>query len=248
MKGTKENNIDLEKFEKKIYSQNGEDGITMKLIELIYDKDKFNIKYYVEFGVQNGMECNTRILREKYNWNGLQMDGSNENLNINLRKEFITKENIIKLLKKYNVPSKINLLSVDIDFNDFYCLNEILKNYNCDIIICEYNATHLPNEDNVIIYKSKGMWDNSNYFGSSLLSLYKLGKKHNYSLIYCDKSGVNCFFIHNDIIKSKNLNFKNYNNITKIYRPPKYGKGPNGGHKQDQHNIKYITYEEAINL
>ena len=32
--------------------------------------------------------CNTRILRERYNWNGLQMDGSNENLEINLRKEW----------------------------------------------------------------------------------------------------------------------------------------------------------------
>ena len=54
------------------------------------------------------------------------MDGGNENLKINLRKEWINKENIIDLFKKYNVPKNINLLSVDIDFNDFYCLKEIL--------------------------------------------------------------------------------------------------------------------------
>ena len=52
-------------FEKKIFSQNGEDGITEKLIELIYNGD--NNKFFVEFGVQKGIECNTRILREKYN-------------------------------------------------------------------------------------------------------------------------------------------------------------------------------------
>jgi hypothetical protein len=206
--------MDLEVFEKKYFSQNGEDGITMKLVELIYDNN--DDKFYVEFGVENGNECNTRILREKYKWNGLQMDGGNENDIINLRKEFITKENIVELFVKYNVPKHINLLSVDIDFNDFYCLNEILKNYTCDIIICEYNATHSPDEDNIIIYDKNGSWDATNYFGASLLSYEKLAKKYNYSLIYCNENGVNCFFLHNDIIKQKNLEFKNFGDITKI--------------------------------
>ena len=165
--------MDLSLFEKKVYSQNGEDGITAKLIDLIYNyNDKYD-KFYVEFGVENGIECNTRILREKYNWKGLQMDGNHENERINLRKEFIMKENIVELFRKYNVPRHINLLSVDIDFNDFYCLKEILENYQCDIIICEYNATHLADQDKIIIYDKRGGWDGTNYFGSSLLSLYK---------------------------------------------------------------------------
>ena len=127
--------INLSYFERKQFSQNGEDGITEKLIELIYNGNNNN-KFFVEFGVENGLECNTRILREKYKWKGLQMDGSYENSEINLRKEWISKENIIGLFKKYNVPKNINLLSVDIDFNDFYCLKEILSVYTCDIIIC----------------------------------------------------------------------------------------------------------------
>lgn len=239
--------INLSDFEKKIYSQNGEDGITMKLIELIYHGNNDN-KFYVEFGVENGNECNTKVLREKYNWNGLQMDGSNKNDSINLRKEFITKENVVELFKKYNVPQNINVLSVDIDFNDFYCLKEILENYSCDIIICEYNATHLPDEDKIVIYDKNGCWDGTNYFGVSLLSLDKLGKKFNYSLIYCDKKGVNSFFVHNDIIQSKNLQFENLGNITKIYRSAGYSSGPNGGHPQDPLNRPFITFEEAIQL
>ena len=59
--------MDLSLFENRIFSQNGEDGITMKLVDLIYNGDNNN-KYYVEFGVGNCIECNTRILREKYNW------------------------------------------------------------------------------------------------------------------------------------------------------------------------------------
>ena len=62
--------LDLSQFEKRVYSQNGEDGVTMKLVELIYDNDTTD-KYYVEFGVENGRECNTRILREYYQWKGL---------------------------------------------------------------------------------------------------------------------------------------------------------------------------------
>ena len=110
--------MDLSLFENKIYSQNGEDGVTMKLIELIYNGDHNN-KVYIEFGVETGVECNTRILWEFYRWSGLQMDGGNENDVINLRKEFITKDNIVDLFIKYNVPKIINVLSIDIDFTPF---------------------------------------------------------------------------------------------------------------------------------
>jgi len=239
--------MDLSCFESKVFSQNGEDGITMKLLELIYNGDNEN-KFYVEFGVENGHECNTRILWEKYNWKGLQMDGGNENDTINLRKEFIMKENILELFKKYNVPQNINILSVDIDFNDFYCLKEILTVYQCDIIICEYNSTHLPNEDKIVVYDKHGKWDGTNYFGSSLLALDKLATKYNYSLVYCNNNGVNCFLIHNDILTNKELQFQNVGDITKIYKPPLYGYGPNGGHPQDPYYRHYISFDDAINI
>lgn len=236
--------MDLHNYEKKIFSQNGEDGIIIKLIDLLY-KEENDYYYYVEFGVENGIECNTRILREKYNWKGLQMDGNNENNNINLQKEFITKENIIDLFIKYNVPKKINLLSVDIDYNDFYCLHEILKKYTCDIIICEYNSSHPPTDDKIVYYDSKFVWDKTNYFGASLLSIDKLCKKYNYSLIYCENKGVNCFLIHNDIIINKNLKFHNFGDIEKIYKSPKYGFHGNG-HPNDNLERKYLTFEECI--
>ena len=227
-------------FEKKIYSQNGEDGITMKLLELVYN-DPYN-KYYVEFGAENGKECNTRILLENYGWKGLLMDGTYWNHLINLQKEFITKENIVELFKKYSVPKKINLLSVDIDYNDFYVLHSILKEYVCDIIICEYNSTHLAHEDKIIIYSATSGWDGTNYFGASLYSLQKLGELYNYSLVCCDSRGVNCFFIHNDIVKKKNIVI---DPIEKVYRKG-YGPGPNGGHRQDMQYRKYISFNEAI--
>ena len=70
--------------------------------------------------------------------------------------------------------------------------------------------------------------------------------KYNYSLVYCDKMGVNAFFINNKYLDICNI--ANINNINKIYRFPKYGNGPNGGHINDNKNRKYISYNDAINL
>ena len=55
---------------KKIYSQNGEDGI----LDFIFSKIGTTNKFSVEFGVGNGFECNTVYLLEKKGWSGLMMD------------------------------------------------------------------------------------------------------------------------------------------------------------------------------
>lgn len=59
----------LQFFEDKIYSQNGEDGILISLLEVIGSFDQ-QTESFVEFGVEDGSECNTRILREKLKYEG----------------------------------------------------------------------------------------------------------------------------------------------------------------------------------
>jgi FkbM family methyltransferase len=231
-------NINLNKYEKKIFSQNGEDGITIEII------NRLNIKngFYVEFGTQNGEECNTRILREIYNWNGLLMDDFYENTDINLKKEFITRENIVNLFDKYNVPQKFNLLSIDIDFNDFYVLHKILQNYEMDIIILEYNAYFYSDEDFIVKYEQMGRWDGTNYFGASLLSYTKLLNKFGYSLIYTEKKGVNAFFVK----KENNDKFEFHNKINFLYNSAKYGCGPRGSHTKDNKLREYVNFNDIV--
>ena len=65
--------------EKKVYSQNGEDGITLTLINIISKVHKLK-KFFFEFGVEDGTECNTRILRNI--WDGVILDGSHSNKKI----------------------------------------------------------------------------------------------------------------------------------------------------------------------
>lgn len=237
--------INLEEYEQRSYSQNGEDGVIDAIFHFIGVKNK----YYVEFGVEDASESNTRFLRESKEWSGLLMDGGYENDLINLHKEFITADNINSLFVKYNVPLEFDLLSIDIDFNDFYVWYAINNKYRPRVVVIEYNATHLPYEDKVIVYDPFGHWDITNYFGASILSMYKLGRSKGYSLVYAEKMGVNLFFIRNDIIKQlakKGISFLNVNNVSLIYRLPRYGTGPNGGHNEDYKKRSFISSEEIL--
>lgn len=236
--------IDLSNFESKTYSQNGEDGVLNKIFECI----GAHSRYYVEFGTENGSECNTRCLKES-GWRGLLMDGNHDNPDINLHKEFITAENINELFKKYEVPHEFDLLSIDIDFNDFHVWKAIENSYKPRVVVIEYNATHLPSEDKVIKYDAKGGWDGSNYFGASILALYNLGRLKGYSLIYAEKKGVNLFFIRDDVLsnlEASGFTFKNKNLVQALYMFPRYGIGPNGGHREDALHRLYQSSHEIL--
>ena len=186
--------MDLSKYEKKIYSQNGEDGIIQQIFNTIGTINK----YYVEFGVEDGTECNTKNLREN-KWLGLMMDGGNENKDIGLYKHYITYDNIIELFKHYNVPNKFDLLSIDIDYNNFYVLYKILKSkkYKPRLIITECSAWWEGEE--IVIYDQYYTWDcnKSNYVGGSPIAYKRLFEKYGYTIIYNDKSSVNLFAVQN---------------------------------------------------
>lgn len=215
--------------EKKVYSQNGEDGVLEKLVEII-KINKMN-GYYVEFGTEDGSQCNTRYFREKFNWTGLLMDGSNENLKINLHKETILFSNILSLFSKYNVKNEIDILSEDTDYNDYYIVEEILKKYRPKILVHEINqqpgdlCVTVPKENRLIF------WDGSNYHGASVCAFWCLAKNNDYTMVYCDKNGVNCFWLRNDLIE----NYLKLNNqfIKSILTPKFLYKKP------------YFTYRET---
>lgn len=233
--------FDLTIYEKKIYSQNGEDGILLKVFDLIGTTNK----YFVEFGVENGFECNTRFMREYLSWQGLMMDGRYSNPLLNLQQEFITAENINDLFEKYDVPEEFDLLSIDLDYNDFYIWLNLSEKFKPRVVVIEYNGSHPWYEDKVAIYHPFAVWDLTNYYGASLLALDQLGKSKGYTLIYAENNGVNLFFIRNDIYQKHPFCFKNVNELEKIYRKPKYGLGPNGGHTQDP---LYRSYTSAKSI
>lgn len=228
-------------IENKVFSQNGEDGVIENLILSIYD-DPYK-KLYVEIGCGDGTECNTRYLREQYDWFGILIDASYENSGINLIKSFVTKENVVGLLAKNLQDSKANLLSLDIDYNDFYIMHSILQHYKFDIIVCEYNSTHAPNEDKVVIYEPEHVWRGSNYFGASLMAYCNLMDKFNYTLVYTESKGINAFFVHNSLVNK--CKFSHIGDVQKLYNAPRYGKYMTG-HRKDKQNRKYISSKTIL--
>lgn len=228
--------IDLSRYEKSFYSQNGEDGVLSKIFQLIKPSSRF----CVEFGAYDGQQgSNTNLLRLQ-GWNCILFDRMYEIPEYNLYKEFITASNINSLFEKYNVPNDFGLMSIDIDYNDFYVWKGIDKKYRPSVIVIEYNATHLPKEDKVVKYQPFWCGDGFNYFGASILAMYKLGRSKGYSLVYVESSGTNLFFIRDDILEETGLRFINMNNVEKLYRFPTYGTGPNNGHTQDPKNRAYL--------
>lgn len=202
--------MDLNQFEKRYYSQNGEDGIIMEILNRI----SLAPDYFVEFGVESGLECNGRFLYES-GWKGMMIEG-NENLyrqlknnydvfNLRAVHSFITKDNIVDIFKDNNVPKDLGLLSVDIDGNDYWVLKEILlADYKPFVIVAEYNAYYEPPIEWIMKYNPTHMWDGTSYQGVSLKSLTKLCNLHGYSLVATDSKGVNAFYVRDELL-SENL-------------------------------------------
>jgi len=207
-------------FERKIYSQNGEDGI----LEAIFYKIGVTNKYCVEFGVEDGSECNTRYLITHKGWDFLHMDTNDFLPPVKtVKKEFVTPENVNLLFKKYNVPQEFDLLSIDVDSYDYW-IWKALEGYSPRVVVIEYDSAipvteaKVVNPDPEILKKYPGS------SGASLLALSKLGKSKGYTLVVCDNSGINSFFTRNDLIEDKFV----IKDIKDIYRSPHFGPKVNG--------------------
>src|ERR1700689_3907460 len=132
--------IDLSHYEKSLYSQNGEDGVLAKILQLVQPSTRF----CVEFGAYDGITGRNTYLLRMQGWNGLLLDRMFEVPEFNLYKEFITAETISAIFDKYAIPYDLGLLSIDIDYNDFYVWRGIDEKYKPAVVVIEYNATHLP--------------------------------------------------------------------------------------------------------
>ena len=116
---------------------------------------------------------------------------------------FITAENIEELFGRAKVPEEMDLLSIDIDRNDYYVWEKI-THYRPRVVIVEYNSVVPPTMSWVVPYDPKAYgwakFGNLQHNGASLKALEELGAKKGYSLVGCDLCGVNAFFVRNDLL------------------------------------------------
>ena len=207
----------LLKYGFKIYSQHDEDGITEEIFRRIGCMNRF----FVEFGVGDGLENGTLYCLLK-GWKGVWIDGSAicvdtiedrlefliQSGQLRIRYAFITAENITSHFNDLDVPSEFDLLSIDIDNNDYWVWKAISQ-YRPRVVAIEYNASYGKTVSCVVPYRPTSTWNYTNYFGASLKALEELGKQKGYCLVGCNYTGVTAFFVRADssetILPSRSL-------------------------------------------
>lgn len=206
----------LETYESRTYSQNGEDGVIAELLARVPPQNK----WAVEFGVgYQGVECNTRLLKEQ-GWNVLQMDVDGPWPEV--VQAHVTAENIHGLLYRHGVPTSIDLLSIDVDGNDVWIWDTIGD--RARVVVIEYNASVPPDQCRAVPYDPSFKWGGDDYYGSGLNFLAEVGDAMGYSLVHCDRYGVNAFFVKTHLLTWKPPA------LAEVYRPwlPGMGHPPSG--------------------
>ena len=219
------NNLNQNSFT--IYSQSDEDGI----IDQIFEKISIKSKFFVEIGVENGLENNTTFLLSQ-NWKGLWFEGNlkfkkeiedsfSDCLKTNQLKvvfEYLNKENINMLLEENCKNIRPDLLSIDIGLNTFQVLKSITV-IKPRVIVVEYNPIFGPTKNLVVEEQKikKLWWSNEFMFGASLKAYEML--LTDYSIVACSESGANAFFVHNEEDLSA---FEKPFNSEKYYENEKY--------------------------
>lgn len=202
----------LHDVEFKVFSQWGDDGIIQYLINYL----EIENKTFVEFGVEDYSESNTRFLLMNNNWTGLVIDGSEHHIN-NLKKNeifwkydliaksaFITVENINSLIETENIKGQIGLLHIDIDGNDYW-IWRALTVVQPIIMIVEYNSVFGCDRAITIPYESNFVRTNAHYSnlyaGASILALCDLAEEKGYAFVGSNSAGNNAYFIKKEFCK-----------------------------------------------
>jgi hypothetical protein len=121
---------------------------------------------------------------------------------LRVRRAFVTAENIESLFAQAELPQDFDLLSIDIDRNDYYVW-EAIENYRPRAIVIEFSSVFPPGIDWVIPYDANKVWDGSSRTGATLTAYERLGRAKGYALVGCSLSGVNAFFVREDLAEGK---------------------------------------------
>lgn len=212
----------------KAYSQHDEDGILQEVLGRVGVKSRT----FLEIGVGNGLENNT-LFWLKQHWRGAWIEGAGGNVSfirqafataiasgqLHVTQAMVSAENVDELVSATPFAGcEIDLLSIDIDGNDYYVF-ERLQIVRPRVVVIEYNARFPPPARWRIPYSRDFVADGSEWFGASLSSMNELFERSGYSLVGCNITGSNAFFVRHDLLNSR---FPCIGDIRALYQPPRY--------------------------
>lgn len=228
-----------------IYSQNYEDGIVAE----IYRRIGVRGRNFLEIGVENGLQNNTRFLLEQ-GWRGTWVDSQRNAAEarslfakhvasgaLQVIGARLTAENVNEVLDREGVPKKIDFLSVDIDQNTTHVWRKL--NRRARVACIEYNASLPASVDIEAEYDSNANWDGSNWYGGSLKTVENIGRNKAMSLVGCDLLGVNAFLVAND--EATSGRFRMPFTAENHYETPKYHLTAHIGHPPSKKPRKWTV-------
>jgi hypothetical protein len=201
-----------------VYSQNGEDGLLLHILSKIGTKEH----RVVEIGIGDGRECNAANLILNFGWSALLVDCDPTRVatarafyhrergipagRVCIAECLVTIDNVNPLLEQNGMTGPIELLSIDIDGNDYWVWKAI-RIIEPQVVVIEYNASLGPTERLIATYdpefdaraKHRHGW----YHGASLVALANLGQQRGYALVGCDSAGVNAFFVRRELAEGR---------------------------------------------
>ncbi|MCA9008810.1 MAG: FkbM family methyltransferase [Planctomycetaceae bacterium] len=187
-------------YRRDVYSQCGEDGILEKVLELIPDRDF----WCVEFGAWDGeYMSNTCRLTESDGYSAVLIEGDTSraealkakyahNSKIHAVNRFVghsDNNNLDTILAGTPIPKNFDLLSIDIDGNDYHVWNATSE-YRPKVVIIEFNPT-IPTEVDFIQEPSPDVNQ-----GCGLSSVVRLGRQKGYELV--SVTAFNAVFVRSE--------------------------------------------------
>jgi len=182
-------------YRRSVTSQWGEDGIVEEIFKRIGTQNKFCI----EFGAWDGKYLsNTWVLWHDREWSAILIEGDEERIaslesntrgyeRVTVYRKYVSLDgptSLDSILSALGVPQNPDLLSIDVDGDDYYIFDS-LQNFSPRVVVIEHNPTIPPG---VELVQTRG-----EYFGASASALAKLAKSKGYGLVCCTET--NCFFV-----------------------------------------------------
>ena len=195
------------------YSQNGEDGILLYIFSLLGTSNR----RVVEICAGDGIECNAANLIINHGWRGLLLDGDPElvargrsfyatcpNTFVappTFVNAWITAENVDALVASHGFAGPIDLLSLDVDGNDYWLWNA-LTCISPTVVVLEFNGACGPERSVTMSYKPDYRLDltvQPYRCGASLPAFVKLARAKDYRLVGVQSLGFNAFFVRKGV-------------------------------------------------
>lgn len=193
-----------------VFSQFEEDGLILFILAVIGMKTEL----FIEIGSDDGLNSNCANLALNFGWPGLFIDANQRSVSrgqyfykrypnpFGDKPKFhagkVTRENINSIVESSGYAGEIDVLSIDIDGNDYW-IWDALSVVSPRVVIIETHIIY-SDKDLIVPYDAEYIFPGRHpqYHGASPIAMVRLGKKKGYRLIGANRLGFNFIFLRND--------------------------------------------------